>query len=157
MLLFVRGPWWGREHNLAVSLVSWALGQAGDRGILHFKASQFAVFIFTLDLGGHLLFFSLLEKSLKLSWIEKVTLWLNDSCEKWGILIQVVTAIDSYREESVTLLSFRKTSFSKGSFRWLQRCCWQKAHCHCWLVRNTQAVCPSVVTYVMFCKHFGLS
>lgn len=53
-------------------------GQAEDGGLLHFKASQLAVFIFTLDLGGHLLFFIFLsEKRLRLGWVEHVPLGQN--------------------------------------------------------------------------------
>lgn len=46
--------------------------QAGDGGLLHFKASQLAFFTFTSGPGGHLFFFFFfsfapLEKSLELS------------------------------------------------------------------------------------------
>lgn len=58
----------------------------------------------------------------------------------------MVTTVDSDREESITVL-FPKTSFSEGSFKWLQRSLWQKARSHCWLVRNMQAACPRVVKY----------
>lgn len=66
-----QAPLMGSEHSAGcgpVSLVPRVLGQAGERGLLHFKASQLAFFVFTSDLGDHLFFFCfLLEKSLHLS------------------------------------------------------------------------------------------
>lgn len=55
-----QGPLMGSEHSagrIPVSLVPRVLGQAGERGLLHLKASQLAFLIFISDLGDHLSFF----------------------------------------------------------------------------------------------------
>lgn len=79
---------------------SWSpqTGQAGVRGLLHFIASQLAFFFFPhFYLASRrpltIIFFSLalLEKGLRLSWVEKCIEKRDpvakSPCAKWGILI----------------------------------------------------------------------
>lgn len=66
---------------MALSLVPGALGQAGERDLLHFKASH----LFHFYLGSRrplVFFFSLLEQSLKLSCTERVTPWQSAAVRK---------------------------------------------------------------------------